>query len=113
MTTGFVIAVEDLEAKDKAFKCVLSSREETQTKATQLLERYENLYTKDRFRINIISPLVEVDVTQRICVKATTEVSIKEQFNCLHELNPFLINFSNQIFEIDAKGEIPQGFSQC
>ena len=90
MKTGWVIAVEDLHAKDKAFKVVNKSREEASKKVAKLTERYESIQ-KGRFKIAIMAPHTEIDIENRIKIrcKKTDECTARLIFAYLHELTPF------------------------
>ena len=90
MKTGWVIAVEDLHAKDKAFKLVNKTREEVSLKVDKLSKRYESIQA-GRFRVGITSPHTEVDMENRIRIKClrTEECPTKLLFAYLHDLNPF------------------------
>ncbi len=114
MKTGWVLSITDLEAKDKAFKCFVKTRKEVSEKADELLERYQNLFGEDRFKIEITSPHSEIDLAERMQVSCQLDVSLGEQFGKLHELNPFLMKSDGTtIFEIDLAEEVPEGFVRC
>ena len=117
MKTGWVIAVEDLHAKDKAFKLINKTREEVSSKADKLSKRYESIQA-GRFKVSITSPHTEIDVESRIKIKClrTEECPTKLLFAYLHDLNPFCyrrtenhdymeINISEGITEALAKVE--------
>jgi len=90
MKTGWVIAVEDLHAKDKAFKLITKTREEVVSRVDKLSERYESIQA-GRFRVAITSPHTEIDVENRIRIKChrTEECTTRLLFVYLHDLNPF------------------------
>jgi hypothetical protein len=104
MKTGWVIAVEDLHAKDKAFKVISKSREEAAEKAAKLSERYESI-EKDRFKVSIASPHTEIDVENRIKIrcKKTEQCPTKLLFSYLHDLSPFCYKQTDEFafIEID------------
>lgn len=104
MKTGWVIAVEDLQAKDRAFKVINKSREEAVEKVSSLSERYEKI-EKGRFDVTIVGPHVEANLDNRIKIrcKKTEECPTKLLFSYLHDLNPFCYKQTDEFafMEID------------
>jgi hypothetical protein len=115
MKTGWVLSITDLQAKDKAFKHYSKSRSEVALKATELLERYESVYGKDRFRIEISSPHTEIEIENRMKVSHHLEgYTLPELFGKLHDLNPFMYKTEGNIvfFEVDLQEQLPDGFTR-
>lgn len=111
MNTNWVISIIDLHAKDRAFKCVNKSREEASIKANSLLQKYENAFEKDRFRIEVSELNAEIDIKTR--VKVSGQGNLGELFTELHELDPFMFKEEgNQfLFEINKTDNLPEMFS--
>jgi hypothetical protein len=88
--TSWVIAVEDLLAKDKAFKTIHKTRKEVDKKVSDLTERYESIEA-ERFSVFVVAPNGEVDPTQRLKLKfdKPKDGGLKLLFAYLHEFNPF------------------------
>lgn len=105
MTTGWVIAVEDLRAKDRAFKIINKSRQETSEKVNKLKARYDSI-EEGRFSVSIASPHTEIDVENRIKIrcKKTEHCSSRLLFSYLHDLNPFCYKQTEEstFMEIDV-----------
>jgi hypothetical protein len=115
MKTGWVLSITDLQAKDKAFKHYSKSRSEVALKATELLERYESVYGKDRFRIEISSPHTEIEIENRMKVyRSLKDKTLSELFGELHDLNPFMYKTEGDMafFEVDLQDQPPAGFTR-
>ena len=113
MKTGWVLSITDLHAKDKAFKRFSKPRKEVAVKAEELLARYESVFEKDRFKIEISSPHTEIDPSDRMKLSCSAG-NIKELFGQLHDLNPFMFKTddTNVFFEVDLTDEVPDGFTR-
>ena len=68
MNISWVIAVEDQQARDKAFKTIYKDRQEVAEKVTNLQERYEAIET-GRFKVFVTAPNGEVDPSSRLKLK--------------------------------------------